>query len=50
MLFNLNSWREKFEQARTDYNAGLVRELLDELAAEYRKMCNEGRLISLRGS
>jgi len=41
MFFDLNSWRERFEQARTDKNAPLVRELLDEVATEYRKMSNE---------
>jgi hypothetical protein len=41
MLFDLESWRESFEQARTDKNAALVRELLDEAATAYRKMSNE---------
>jgi hypothetical protein len=50
MLFNLKSWREKFDQARTEYNAGLVRELLDELATAYRKMSHEGHQLFLRGS
>ena len=38
MFFNLQSWRERFEQARTDKNVPLVRDLLDELAAAYRKV------------
>jgi hypothetical protein len=42
MFFNLKSWRDKFEQARTEKNTSLVRELLDELATEYRKMSHEG--------
>jgi hypothetical protein len=41
MLFNLQSWRERFEQARTDKNAPLVRELLDEVATAYRRMSHE---------
>jgi hypothetical protein len=48
-MFNLNSWHEKLDQARTEYNAGRVRDLLDELAAQYRKVCDEERLIFLRG-
>ena len=38
MFFNLQSWRERFDQARTDKNVPLVHELLDELAAAYRKI------------
>jgi hypothetical protein len=71
MFFNLKSWRERFDQARADYNAARVRQpldeplprpqdgalecsfeaarlsrpLLDELEAEYRKMCHEGRIL-----
>jgi hypothetical protein len=41
MLFDLQSWRERFEQARADKNVPLVRELLDEVAAEYQKMSQE---------
>jgi hypothetical protein len=41
MLFDLQSWRERFEQARKDKNAPLVRELLDEVVAEYQKMSHE---------
>jgi len=41
MRFNLQSWRERFEQARAEKNATLVRELLDEVATAYRKMSNE---------
>jgi hypothetical protein len=41
MFFDLQSWRERFEQARTDKNATLVRELLDEVAAAYQKMSHE---------
>jgi hypothetical protein len=41
MLFDLETWRERFEQARRDKNAPLVRELLDEVATAYRKMSNE---------
>jgi len=48
-MFNLNSWHEKLDQARTEYNAGRVRDLLDELAAQYRKVYDEERLIFLRG-
>jgi hypothetical protein len=39
--FNLQSWRQRFEQARADKNATLVRELLDEVATAYRKMSDE---------
>ena len=42
MFFDLTSWREKFEQARVDKNATLVRELLDEVAAAYQEMSHEG--------
>jgi len=42
MFFDLTSWREKFEQARADKNATLVRELLDEVAAAYQEMSSEG--------
>jgi hypothetical protein len=48
-MFTLNSWHEKFDQARTDYNAARVRDLLDELTAQYRKMWDEDRLVFLRG-
>jgi hypothetical protein len=41
MFFNLQSWRERFDQARTERNANLVRELLDELAREYSRMCRD---------
>jgi hypothetical protein len=41
MFFNLKSWRDRFDQARTEKDTSLVRELLDELATEYRKMCHE---------
>lgn len=41
MLFDLTSWSERFEQARADKNTPLVRELLDEVAREYRRMSNE---------
>jgi hypothetical protein len=41
MSFDLESSRERFEQARTDKNAPLVRELLDEVATEYRKVSHE---------
>jgi hypothetical protein len=41
MFFNLKSWRDRFDQARTQKDTSLVRELLDELATEYRKMCHE---------
>jgi hypothetical protein len=44
----LQSWREKFEQARTDKNAPLVRELLDEVATAYRKMSQERFTVFLR--
>jgi hypothetical protein len=42
MVFDLTSWRDRFEQARSEKNPNLVRELLDELATEYHKMCYEG--------
>jgi hypothetical protein len=57
MIFKLKSWREKFDQARADYNAARVRQpldeplprpqdgALDELEAEYRKMCHEGAYL-----
>jgi hypothetical protein len=41
MLFDLQSWRERFEQARTDKNAPFLRELLDEIATVYEKMSRE---------
>lgn len=42
MLFNLKSWRDKFDQARTEKDTSLVCELLDELVTEYRKVWHEG--------
>jgi hypothetical protein len=41
-MFFMKSWRERFDQARADYNAARVHQLLDELAAECRKRCLEG--------
>ena len=41
MLFDLESWRERFEQARTDKNAPFLRELLDEIATAYQRMSHE---------
>ena len=46
MLFNLKSWHDKFDQARTEKDASLVRELLDELVTEYRKVWHERAPIS----
>jgi hypothetical protein len=41
MPFDLPSWRERFEQARSERNAPLVRDLLDEVATAYRRMSKE---------
>jgi len=38
MVFNSQSWHERFEQARQDKNVNLVRELVDELVAAYSKI------------
>ena len=38
MFFDLQSWRERFEQARADKDAPRLRELLDEVATAYQKM------------
>jgi len=41
MFFDLQSWRERFEQARADKDAPRLRELLDEVATAYQKMSYE---------
>ena len=41
MFFDLQSWRERFEQARVDKDAPLLRDLLDEVATAYQKMSYE---------
>ncbi len=48
MFFDLQSWRDRFEKARTDNNVVLVRDLLDEIAEQYQTVAKDRRNVSPR--